>query len=215
MRLIYCLLIVLLISGCSAHKNTCIDLRHVESKTETPKLSKIKSHHTDESYLFTEPGRRIKQDYPVTASLKEESVELVQRPKWETSHESVRSPGMLDKKELKEKLKEWKRELSQKDFQTLPGDTTRTAFDQQYKEARTLAIISLASSIGSFVFFPLAIVAIITGVKSLKKYKKSLNKKGRGMAMAGLIIGIVSTVLFVLFILILLFVLIAFANSGF
>ncbi|WP_318152767.1 DUF4190 domain-containing protein [Microbacterium helvum] len=74
-------------------------------------------------------------------------------------------------------------------------------------KTNTLAIVSLIASIASFVILPLvgSIVGVITGHMSLKQLKTS-GEQGRGMALAGTIVGwvgigltIIGIVAFVLF----------------
>ncbi|GAA5204288.1 DUF4190 domain-containing protein [Microbacterium jejuense] len=57
-------------------------------------------------------------------------------------------------------------------------------------KTNTLAIVSLIASIASFVILPLvgSIVGVITGHMSLKQLKTS-GEQGRGMALAGTIVG--------------------------
>jgi Domain of unknown function (DUF4190) len=61
-----------------------------------------------------------------------------------------------------------------------------------------LAIASLCCAIGQVIAGPIAgIAAIVLGVMSMKQIEVS-GEDGRGMAMTGLVLGIVGTILFVL-----------------
>ena len=81
----------------------------------------------------------------------------------------------------------------------------------------TLAIVSLAAGIASFVAHVLpviggtvvALVAVITGYMARKQIKET-GEQGMGIATAGMIIGIAHLLLIVLFVIVLLFLIFAF-----
>ena len=67
------------------------------------------------------------------------------------------------------------------------------------RRTNSLAIAALCCSIGQVIAGPFAgIAAIVLGVMSLKQIEVS-REEGRGMAITGLVLGIVGTLLFVLF----------------
>ncbi len=69
------------------------------------------------------------------------------------------------------------------------------------RRTNSLAIAALCCGIGQFIAGPFAgIPAIILGAISLGQIRAS-GEDGRGMAMTGLVLGIIGTILFVLFIL--------------
>jgi hypothetical protein len=67
-------------------------------------------------------------------------------------------------------------------------------------KTNTLAIVSLISAIVGFVLIPFipSVVAVITGHMSLGQVKKT-GEQGRGLALAGTIVGWVGTGLWILF----------------
>ena len=66
------------------------------------------------------------------------------------------------------------------------------------RRTNSLAIVALCCAIGQIIAGPFAgIAAIVLGVMSLKQIEVS-GEDGRGMAMTGLVLGIVGLILFVL-----------------
>lgn len=95
---------------------------------------------------------------------------------------------------------------------------TISMFDINYKQAKNLGIASFALALGSILavavpalILPMIVASIVTGVISLKKYRKSLNKEGKIFPILGLII---SSIWFVLILIALVVVILLFATWG-
>ena len=67
--------------------------------------------------------------------------------------------------------------------------------EQEHKTAKTLSIVSLVTSI-----LGISLAGIICGHISLGKFKKAGNADGRGLALAGTIIGYIGLVIAIIFI---------------
>jgi hypothetical protein len=99
---------------------------------------------------------------------------------------------------------------------TPPGPYAQGAGWPQGRRTNSLAIASLCCAIGQCIAGPFAgIAAIVLGSMSLRQIQQS-GEDGRGMAMTGLVLGIVGLIVFVLLII---FALALFqsaaSNSGF
>lgn len=81
-----------------------------------------------------------------------------------------------EKKEAKKQLKEWaKNNIQQRKAEVNNGDD----FDSNTKKARTWGIISFISSLLIVPLWPLWVLAVVGGIISLSKYKKSFDKRLR------------------------------------
>lgn len=124
----------------------------------------------------------------------------------------------LERSQVKQRLRELKTQLSSLEQVELPADSLISAFDQNFIKAKKQGIwafvLSLAASISisSFLFVPFFIGSIVLGVMSLKKYKKSFNKKFRALPIIALVID---GIWIVLFLLVILFLILWFSGGSF
>ncbi|MEQ8581700.1 MAG: DUF4190 domain-containing protein [Marinoscillum sp.] len=204
------LLLAFTLSQCAPSRYACIDLNQKQKKDF--RHSRIKSH-------FVAPGNQhvvgssdsliLREEYPFLVSLETDPVlpsgqapglvpdmrglEMIA----ESKHSEKRLSGIESRRieRLKDRLVEvLPPELMEK--MELVQDTSITRFDDVYNEAKSLAIISFSSSIASILaialpvlIFPLIAVGLVTGLISLKRYKKAFNKDYKGLAIAGVIIS--------------------------
>jgi len=208
MRLIYLIVLLLLMQSCATHKNSCVDYRNVGGKAEQYKhKKKRKISETTNSYSFESVGKEVQEsfeDYPLTASVSDDPVIFDNRGLWKNKTRIIPNPSLTLNDsaavQVGHKL-------------IIPADTVITRFDQNFKKAKSLGIISLFSGIASVLalaapvlIIPLALLSFITGVVSLKKFRKSLRKKYRALPIIGIILsGVMIAIIILAVILLILF----------
>jgi len=89
---------------------------------------------------------------------------------------------------LKQEIEKKKQNFENPDQQSgLPSDGDAAI----YKKANNLAKVSFFTVLLSPILSPLLIVSLVTGFMSLKRYRKITNKKGRWMAITGLVLDFI------------------------
>jgi len=206
-------LTTLIFFQCSPIKNACIDITSIEQKHEKPSKNLIKNNRPNQrkekSSLISKS--QLKALGVVPKNLLNDT--LLPEDLKEVEQLVSLKPHNHPKKKVIERLAVLKQYLNE---HYLGTDTTLTedeilvdSFDEQHKKAKKQAIISLAL-IGTYIIPLLGllgmIASIILGIQSLKSYRKSINKEGRGFAIASLIINgvfIAAAILLVAFVIIL------------
>jgi len=203
------LLLLFTLSQCVSPQYACIDL--TQKKKKDFRHSRIKKHFVapDNQQALESPDDLL-EEYPFLAKmatdpviLSDENVGFVmpEMGGLEMMAERKRGERRLSGIESRriEQLKARVAEVIPPDLldqMSQAQDTSITKFDEVYKEAKTLAFVSFWSSIASILaialpmfIFPLIIVGLVTGIISLKRYKKAFNKDFKGLAIAGVIIS--------------------------
>ncbi len=119
-----------------------------------------------------------------------------------------------EKEKINQRIKTLKEQLKKSPVYVIPSDTLKSEFDRNYELANTYGIISFAGALLSLfpaVAFFLAIPSFILSILSLKRYKKSFNKKNKILPIIALIISSIWLFLAALVILVLL---VLFATYG-
>ncbi|MEQ8241644.1 MAG: DUF4190 domain-containing protein [Cyclobacteriaceae bacterium] len=106
-----------------------------------------------------------------------------------------KSEEQIEEERIRKEILRLKQEIEKKkqNFEN-PDQASDLSSDDAaiYKKANILAKVSFFSALLSPVIpFPLIIVSLVTGFMSLKRYRKVTNKKGRWMAMTGIILDFV------------------------
>jgi uncharacterized membrane protein YvbJ len=83
---------------------------------------------------------------------------------------------------------------------TQPASLDQSLSVLETERTSGLAVASLVLGIVSFGFNPLAVLAIIFGAVAMSQTRKNPNLRGRGMAVAGLVLGIVVTAVWIIII---------------
>jgi len=171
---VYLVFVLVFAVGCSAHKNTCIDLRHLESKAE--KLGrKINSPHSEgREYVFADPVKVQNNDLQASTSLKPErlvATSPIEIKSIKPTHKT------LKKEELEIRLKQWKSEVFNAQKESVVTDTIINYKKGNYRRKlpKRLGVISLITGIASPIalfLFPLLwlflfATSIVTGGVSL------------------------------------------------
>ncbi len=214
------LFIVSLLAQCSAPKNVCIQLTDLEQKHEKlPKrLSKANSKATkfDLSAMFEKDykGLANQQIDPAALGCDEAGLPVYAANDQDFASTNFRNEKLSKRIETLHKLMDEMRPLLALDT-ILAVDTSKNPvyipnqFNEQHLKAKKNAGLSLAFVLLSWIpvvgFFAY-IASIVLGFRSLKLYKKSINKEGRGMAIASLTIsGIILALIIALIILVIAF----------
>jgi len=201
------LLLLFTLSQCVSPQYACIDL--TQKKKKDFRHSRIKKHFVapDNQQALESPDSQI-EEYPFLASKRQASEaedlllgdlpELGSLQRIAESRDAKKELTSIESRRI-EQLKARVAEVMPPDMlgqMIQVQDTSITKFDEVYKEAKTLAFVSFWSSIASILalsvpvlIFPLITVGIVTGLTSLKRYKKAFNKKYKGFAIAGLVIS--------------------------
>lgn len=210
MKNIGLILIVLLLSACTSSRYTCADVYHTK-KEKIPLKYRLGTNHKstkatqpESSEPITElsvPVASISKVSPLTTfQLREREIKALIEKNVEAVEldSAVAIPPTeqnLSKKEIKKQLRKELSVLNTK------------GVDPTYDKAKTLAIVSFASSIVGLIFFPLSIVGLVTGIISLKRYKETTNKENRIFALLGVIFSSIYIALIILAIIVVLWLL--------
>ncbi len=208
-------LMAIMLMQCASPKNACIDVTSIQQKHEKlpNRLTKANREENDSFKKNEFPvyerlipaelhsGIQNQNDQAVLEIAEEYSVSTL-------SNRVDRSSN----KQLEKRIAKLKIYL---DDHYLGSDTTLRdqqpqidLFDLQHRKAKRLGIASLLAIIAypiPVIGFIAFVTSIVLGFKSLKEYKKSLNKQGRGFAIASLVINGITIALFLIAIIALLF----------
>ncbi|MEQ8469652.1 MAG: DUF4190 domain-containing protein [Marinoscillum sp.] len=183
------LIVLMLLSACTSSRYACVDVYNTK-KEKTPLKYRIgKAHPTQSVGLLENVSRDSMPESPAVASLEVMSIPLDQfelrkrdiqklleeLPLPKKGALSLEEIEGMDKKELRKKVKS--------QLKTLPDPPE----DENYKSAKNLAIISFVLSMVGLLFFPVSLAGLITGIVSLSKYKRTVNKENRIFAVLGVI----------------------------
>ncbi|MFT4834344.1 MAG: hypothetical protein ACJAVY_000174 [Marinoscillum sp.] len=215
------LFIISLLAQCSAPKNACLQLTNLDQKYEKlPKrLSKANSKDAkfDLSSLFEEDYNGLANQRIDHAALggNEEGLPVYAVNDQGFASASLGNEKLTKRIEKLQLLMDEMRPLLALDT-ILTVDTSKNPvyipnqFNEQHRKAKKNAGLSLAFVLLTFIpaIGILAYIAsVVLAFRSLKLYKKSLDKKGRGLAIASLTIAgiFLAALLFLLFIVIVFF----------
>lgn len=214
------LFVLLSMVGCGTSRHTCTDLYSSKQEKLPFKYRRVTNasqrvpQKRDELVAKSIASDTTALEIPFVASIapevsliqelssvkKAEISQLIEQVNDEQALKVEHKPqGEISKKDLRKSLRR-----AVKDSKQL-GDDPETL-----RKAKTLGLISFISAIGSFLFFPLCIVGLVTGILSLKKYEKLQNKDQRIWA----ILGVVFSGLYLLLLLILIVVLVYWFSTG-
>ncbi|MFY0608443.1 MAG: DUF4190 domain-containing protein [Cyclobacteriaceae bacterium] len=220
-------IVALTLMQCASPKNACIDITSIDQKHE--RLPRKYSRNIDNK----KSPLQLESQY--TKSQQEFSLDDAFALYEDEVYPSLLSDELIvadlsnrkfsrQEKKIQSRLKALQEQLAAADtvIRISNGDTTIVnsesnkqpdLFDLQHRKAKRQGLASFWLAIGTVlpvIGIASFVASIVFGFKSLKSYKKSINKEGRGWAVAGLVID----ALYVFLILLVVVLLIAWLSQG-
>lgn len=197
----FTLILLALLFSCASSKYNCIDIldtkkQKVPLKYRIGKRSdKSQTNYSKEIFGSSIPEGPVlasigKTELVVPSDLRKREIKLLIE---EVSMSAASKEPLRFKREhsVKPETSAYTEELDLK----VDQDSTRQ--DEEFKKAKTLGFISFGATLGGiasapftpFLFFPLIITGLVTGIISLKKYKKTGRKKLKVFPILGVVLS--------------------------